>query len=951
MKLQFLKMLPWTLGGVALFALLPAAHAVRPAPTSWPVGDAVRGKAAYRVDCVTCHLGGDATLGIQKVNLGAGPTGATRLNNALLNNVGGMGFLEPRLSAQTISDMNAYLSNPSLSGLTSSASAAPTPVSFPATEVGSTNSATVTLSVAGSAVRLSSLAVSPSVYTITGGSCVANLVIPAAGSCTANVTFTPTQAGNSPAGTLTFNHDAMASPSTVVALSGSGTASPVGQVWPAKLSFAAQAVGSGSAFQVVTLSNSGNGALTLRALAVSSSNFLTKGGTCAPNAALAPSASCTVHVGFAPGAAGALSGSLTLTHDGGGGGAELISSVALSGVAVSTGPALVVSTSALSFSQMVGTTSAVRSVTLSNQGVGPLSLSDVSFRGANAADFLRSGGNCGVSLAPGASCTVNVVFLPVTVGARSASLALSHNGVGSPALVSLAGLATAAASPVLSLNTEALTFAAQAVSTSSTAQTMTLTNSGAAALTLSGLALGGPDVSSFVLGGGSCAVNVAIAPGTSCTVQVASRPGSVGAKVAHVSLTSNGVVGTVTVPVMGRGVVAAPAVLWSPSGVDFASAPVGGAPVTRVVRLSNVGGAPLTVSSLGVTGAGLSQTNTCGASVAAGASCNVSLSYAPSSAVALSGVLTLTSSAPGSTQQVGLNGQGISPGSVLDWATAPDGAFADTVVGSASLEKTFTLNNTSTSAATVRAVQVLGAEQGEFVLGGTCLSTPTVAAAGSCTVTVAMAPSAVGLRAAQLVLSSPGVAPAVVALNGRGVAMAQNAAAGSVSSLSFPATDVGKTAVLPWTVTNTGSVSLAVSGISATNAVFSAALSKQPGCVGVPLLLAPGASCALEVTYRATSLAAVNESLMLTTNMSSATQVALLANVSGGESVAGAVSTGPSNVGAGGCSLVSAQGSRVDPTLWLLCLAALAVLGRRSRSLSDLERRERKLARAGSAVR
>ncbi len=929
MKSDFFIRLRWVLSGIVGFFPLLAVHAVSPPPSTWPVGNGVDGETSYVLSCAFGGCHGSGTSFQNNAGRAAGPMGATTLNNAILNNIGNMGFLSS-LTAQTLSDINVYLSTPSLNLVSPPVGGAvPTSLSFAPTGVGLTQSATVTFTAWGGTVNLTSLTAAPSIYSLTGGSCAAGQSLVGSQSCTAIVTFSPSQVGASPAGTLVFGYTVGSTPANLtLSLSGSGVTAPLANVVPAKLSFAADVVGATGASQSVSITNGGNGSLTLSAPSVSSPNFQITGGSCGSGASLGAGASCTVHIGFTPGVSGALSGQLILTHNGGGAGAQMESLVPLSGVAVTAEPVLAISPSSLNFSHSVGSTSTTQSVTLSNHGAGVLSLPEFTLQGADSSQFSRSGGSCGASLIAGSSCTVGVTFTPLTPGTLSASMVLAHNAAGSPSTVSLTGLATAGASPVVSLNAAAVTFAAQAINTSSSSQTVTLTNTGSAALSFSALALGGQDAASFLLsGGGSCALNVAVAPGGSCTLAMVSRPASEGAKVAHLSIISNGVVGVVTLPVLGRGLaVAAPSVVWTPNAVDFVRASLGGAAQARQVRLSNVGGSALNVTSLGLLNAtGVSQTNNCGSSVAAGGFCTVTLSYAPTNATPLSGLLRLASNAPGSPHEVGLNGLGAISAPVLDWDTTPDGVFADIAVGSVSSLKTFTLRNTSTStAATISAVQALGAEQGEFVLGGTCLSTPTVAASATCTVTVAMAPSVIGARSASLVIRSPGVAPTPVDLSGRGYGLAQNAL-GVDLSLTFAQTPVGSTAAVPLTLTNTGTMALALGGFSTSSGIFSSALSMQPGCVAVPLLLAPGASCVLDVTYRPVSLAAISENLLITTNLSSLSQVALLANVP-----APKVETVHTNVGSGGCSLVSAEGSRPDPTLLLLCLTALVVLWRRS---------------------
>jgi hypothetical protein len=77
-----------------------------------------------------------------------------------------------------------------------------------------------------------------------------------------------------------------------------------------------------------------------------------------------------------------------------------------------TGPAAAISPTTLNFAnQAAGITSSSQVVTLTSTGTVNLTLNSVSLTGTNAADFAQTN-NCGSSLAPGASCQVNVTFTP-----------------------------------------------------------------------------------------------------------------------------------------------------------------------------------------------------------------------------------------------------------------------------------------------------------------------------------------------------------------------------------------------------------------------------------------------------------------------------------------------------------------------------------------------------------
>jgi len=108
-------------------------------------------------------------------------------------------------------------------------------------------------------------------------------------------------------------------------------------------------------------------------------------------------------------------------------------------------PALTLSPTSLAFSnQTVGTTSAAQTVTVSNTGIAPMTINNISMGGMNPLQFAQSN-TCGIfpaTLAPGATCSINVKFNPTLLSSRSASISVN---VAAPAVsksVSLTGTAT-----------------------------------------------------------------------------------------------------------------------------------------------------------------------------------------------------------------------------------------------------------------------------------------------------------------------------------------------------------------------------------------------------------------------------------------------------------------------------------------------------------------------------
>jgi G8 domain/Right handed beta helix region len=105
---------------------------------------------------------------------------------------------------------------------------------------------------------------------------------------------------------------------------------------------------------------------------------------------------------------------------------------------------LAVSTSSIAFgAQVNNSASNARSVTLTNTGSTSLTLASIGLTGSDASSFVRSTSNCtnGMIMAVNDTCTYSVVFQPIALGDKAASVSISHNagGSNSPMLVSLSG--------------------------------------------------------------------------------------------------------------------------------------------------------------------------------------------------------------------------------------------------------------------------------------------------------------------------------------------------------------------------------------------------------------------------------------------------------------------------------------------------------------------------------
>jgi hypothetical protein len=105
-------------------------------------------------------------------------------------------------------------------------------------------------------------------------------------------------------------------------------------------------------------------------------------------------------------------------------------------------PTVSLSPTSLAFgSQPVATTSAAQTVTLSNTGYVPLSITGLAVKGTKGSDFALAS-TCGRWLAAGANCTIVVMFTPSVTDSEVAWLSISDNASSSPQTVFLSGAGT-----------------------------------------------------------------------------------------------------------------------------------------------------------------------------------------------------------------------------------------------------------------------------------------------------------------------------------------------------------------------------------------------------------------------------------------------------------------------------------------------------------------------------
>jgi cardiolipin synthase len=199
------------------------------------------------------------------------------------------------------------------------------------------------------------------------------------------------------------------------------------------LAFNSVTVGQTSPAQTVTLTNSGGVSASITGITLSDTTNYAMTNTC--GVSLGVSATCTLSITFTPKSAASLPATISIASTGVGSPQTI--SLTGTGAAAPAGPALTLSANTLTFpSTPVGQTSATQTLTLTNSGGSPLTLSDTVT--GNSADF-TSATTCGASLAASGNCTFTLAFVPQATGTRTATITLTDNAANSPQTVSLTG--------------------------------------------------------------------------------------------------------------------------------------------------------------------------------------------------------------------------------------------------------------------------------------------------------------------------------------------------------------------------------------------------------------------------------------------------------------------------------------------------------------------------------
>ncbi|MFZ3262852.1 MAG: putative Ig domain-containing protein [Terriglobales bacterium] len=330
--------------------------------------------------------------------------------------------------------------------------------------------------------------------------------------------------------------------STALADVDKGLQVPTVSLSPTSLNFGNEALHKISAPQYVTLSNTGAASLTISSISSTSNNY-SQSNNCpiSPNT-LPANGSCVITVRFTPSAAGTRTGSITIT-DNAAGSPQTIS---LTGNGVASIVTLSSTDIIFATVQQLGTTSAPKTVKLTNtSSTVALNISAIAINGDFALVSTTDPCPASGTVPAKTSCNLAFHFSPTAAGTRYGTITITDSDASSPNVVGLIGTGTA-----VKLSATTLNFASVAVGQSSKVKTVTMSNVGSMALSISGITIGGTNAGDY------SQVNTcgsSLSAGANCAIKVTFKPAATGTRAATISIADSDATTPQTIAMTGIG--------------------------------------------------------------------------------------------------------------------------------------------------------------------------------------------------------------------------------------------------------------------------------------------------------------------------------------------------------------------------------------------------------------
>jgi hypothetical protein len=496
-----------------------------------------------------------------------------------------------------------------------------------------------------------------------------------------------------------------------------------------------------------------------------------------------------------------------------------------------------------------------QSFRIENVGTADLHVRAPTLVGTEAADFAIEAGGQALTLSPGQKVSIDVMFAPAGLGAKSASLRILSDDPGKPSLeIALTGRGVALPVPALVIDPASQDWGSILVGTSSS-KTFVIRNDGSADLDVTATTLGGPNAAAFSIQAGGAPFT--LAPEQTRDLVIGFDPPSTGTMTASLHVVSNDPdVSDLGVPLSGLGVATpVPALTIEPTSYDYGDV-FDGAAAGRMFEVRNDGTATLSVTMTSLVGADAAafSIDTGGGPFALGPgeARDLEITFRPPAAGPVSASFRLESNDPDEPSlDVPLSGNGVAiplPDISLE-PTSHD--YGDVLEGSTA-GRTFVVRNVGTAMLDVTTTSLVGGDASAFAIGSG--GAPFALTPGETRdVEITFRPLAVGSMNASLRVASndPDEPSLDVPLSGNGVAIPVPDISIDPASYDYGSIPEGSFAARTFVVRNAGTGNLTVTGTSIVG-TDAAAFTIDVG--GGNFVLAPGETRGVGVAFRPTAL-------------------------------------------------------------------------------------------------
>ncbi|HEX8433781.1 choice-of-anchor D domain-containing protein [Archangium sp.] len=602
--------------------------------------------------------------------------------------------------------------------------------------------------------------------------------------------------------------------------------------------------------KTVTVSNTGTGPINITHIYKSAPTSFTLGSLPSLPHTLAAKAELKVLVTYNPTAVSTEtdSGTLNLLSDD-----PAWRSVAVNLTGKGVAPNVVFNPNPLAFGDVRVTSTVTQTVTVSNTGTGPITITNIS-RSGHAAFALVNPPSTPFTLAKDQSQPVSVRYNPTTVSTETDTGVLLL-ATGDPELTRITvNITGKGVRPNIVLDPNPLAFGEVRVGTDSV-KTVTVRNNGNGSVVISNITQSGSTAFTLVTPSGTSLTPFPLAAGASKVLSVKFSPSTETPEQGVLTLaTEDQDWPSVTINLNGRGV--RPGLVLEPSTVlAFGEVRVGTDSV-KTVTVRNNGTGPIVIKDIATgTGSPFQLVTPSGTSLtpfplAAGANKVLSVKFSPSADASASDTLTFTTEDSELTS-VGLplSGKGVKPSIVFEPNPL---AFGDVRVGTDSV-KTVTVRNTGTGPIVISGITQSGSMAFQLVTpSGTSLTPFPLAAGANKVLSVKFSPSTEASAAGRLILTTEDteLTSVELPLSGRGV---KPSILLEPNPLAFGEVRVNTDSTKTVTVRNTGTGPIVISDIIQSGSTAFSLVTPADTSLA-PFPLAAGASKELSVKFSPTAL-------------------------------------------------------------------------------------------------